>query len=66
MPVKPIQQFNERWLARVRCHTGQSTIAIVGGDERDQVAILTRKHYWDSSTAEMVFWIVSNVSLPRL
>jgi len=34
VPVKPIRQFNERWLAlltRVRAHAGPITIAIVGG-----------------------------------
>jgi selenide, water dikinase len=34
VPVKPIQQFNERWLAvldRVRQHPGRTTVAIVGG-----------------------------------
>ncbi|MDZ7591183.1 MAG: selenide, water dikinase SelD [Rubrivivax sp.] len=34
VPVKPIRQFNERWLAllaRVRSHAGRSTIAVVGG-----------------------------------
>ncbi|MFM2112347.1 MAG: Selenide, water dikinase, partial [Pseudomonadota bacterium] len=34
VPVKPIQQFNDRWLAlleRVRQHAGRTTIAIVGG-----------------------------------
>jgi selenide, water dikinase len=33
VPVKPIQQFNERWLellARVRAHNGPMSIAIVG------------------------------------
>ena len=34
LPVKPIFQFNQRWLAlleRVRRHTGRSAIAVVGG-----------------------------------
>ncbi len=34
VPVKPIRQFNERWLAlleRVRRHPGRTTIAVVGG-----------------------------------
>jgi len=34
VPVKPIRQFNERWLAlldRVRHHPGRTTIAVVGG-----------------------------------
>ncbi len=34
LPVKPIRQFNERWLAlleRVRGHSGRRTIAVVGG-----------------------------------
>ena len=34
VPVKPIQQFNDRWLAllaRVRHQTGKITIAVVGG-----------------------------------
>jgi selenide,water dikinase len=34
IPVKPIQQFNDRWLAlldRVRSHEGPLTIAVVGG-----------------------------------
>ena len=34
MPVKPIRQFNDRWLAlldRVRRHPGRTTIAVVGG-----------------------------------
>jgi selenide,water dikinase len=34
VPVKPIRQFNERWLAlleRVRRHAGPCTIAVVGG-----------------------------------
>ncbi len=34
VPVKPIQQFNDRWLAlleRVRIHVGKTTIAVVGG-----------------------------------
>ncbi len=34
VPVKPIRQFNERWLAlleRVRQHPGTTTIAVVGG-----------------------------------
>ena len=34
VPVKPIRQFNDRWLAlleRVRRHTGRTTIAVVGG-----------------------------------
>ena len=34
VPVKPIQQFNDRWLAlmqRVRQHTGSMTITVVGG-----------------------------------
>ncbi len=34
VPVKPIHQFNERWLAlleRVRRHAGITTIAVVGG-----------------------------------
>ena len=34
VPVKPIHQFNQRWLAlleRVRCHLGRTTIAVVGG-----------------------------------
>jgi selenide,water dikinase len=34
VPVKPIRQFNERWLgllARVRSHPGTTTIAVVGG-----------------------------------
>ncbi|MEO8059658.1 MAG: selenide, water dikinase SelD [Burkholderiales bacterium] len=34
VPVKPIRQFNQRWLAlraRLRQHTGPSTIAVVGG-----------------------------------
>jgi selenide,water dikinase len=34
VPVKPIRQFNDRWLAlleRVRRHTGHTTIAVVGG-----------------------------------
>ncbi len=34
VPVKPIRQFNERWLAlleRVRQHPGRTTIAVVGG-----------------------------------
>jgi selenide,water dikinase len=34
VPVKPIRQFNERWLAlldRVRHHAGPCTIAVVGG-----------------------------------
>ncbi len=34
VPVKPIAQFNQRWLAlleRVRSHTGTTTIAVVGG-----------------------------------
>ena len=34
VPVKPIRQFNERWLAllqRVRQHQGRTTIAVVGG-----------------------------------
>ncbi|MBX9610968.1 MAG: selenide, water dikinase SelD [Burkholderiales bacterium] len=34
VPVKPIHQFNQRWLAlleRVRRHPGRTTIAVVGG-----------------------------------
>ena len=34
VPVKPIHQFNQRWLsllARVRQHSGPTTIAVVGG-----------------------------------
>ncbi len=34
VPVKPIHQFNQRWLAllaRVRAHAGVTTIAVVGG-----------------------------------
>jgi len=34
VPVKPIHQFNQRWLsllARVRQHAGPTTIAVVGG-----------------------------------
>lgn len=34
VPVKPIRQFNDRWLAlleRVRRHPGRTTIAVVGG-----------------------------------
>jgi selenide,water dikinase len=34
VPVKPIYQFNQRWLsllARVRSHPGRTTIAVVGG-----------------------------------
>lgn len=34
VPVKPIYQFNQRWLsllARVRRHPGRTTIAVVGG-----------------------------------
>lgn len=34
VPVKPIHQFNQRWLAlleRVRAHAGATTIAVVGG-----------------------------------
>ena len=34
VPVKPIHQFNQRWLAllqRVRAHAGTTTIAVVGG-----------------------------------
>jgi selenide,water dikinase len=34
VPVKPIYQFNQRWLsllARVRQHPGRTTIAVVGG-----------------------------------
>ncbi len=34
IPVKPIQRFNDRWLAllaRVRNHPGKTTIAVVGG-----------------------------------
>lgn len=34
VPVKPIQQFNNRWLAlldRVRAHDGPLTVAVVGG-----------------------------------
>ena len=34
LPVKPIAQFNQRWLAlleRVRGHVGRTTIAVVGG-----------------------------------
>ena len=34
VPVKPIQRFNERWLAllgRVQNHPGKTTIAVVGG-----------------------------------
>ncbi|MEO5697135.1 MAG: selenide, water dikinase SelD [Burkholderiaceae bacterium] len=34
VPVKPIRQFDERWLAlleRARRHAGRSTIAVVGG-----------------------------------
>jgi selenide, water dikinase len=34
VPVKPIAQFNQRWLAlldRVRSHAGMTTIAVVGG-----------------------------------
>jgi selenide, water dikinase len=35
VPVKPIARFNQRWLvllARVRSHSGSTTIAVVGGD----------------------------------
>ncbi|MBK9520772.1 MAG: selenide, water dikinase SelD [Rhodocyclaceae bacterium] len=34
VPVKPIYQFNQRWLAlleRVRRHSGRTTVAVVGG-----------------------------------
>ncbi len=34
VPVKPIAQFNQRWLAlldRVKAHSGKTTIAVVGG-----------------------------------
>jgi len=34
VPVKPIVRFNQRWLAlleRVRRHTGQTSVAVVGG-----------------------------------
>ncbi len=34
VPVKPIVQFNQRWLAlleRVRSHAGRTTLAVVGG-----------------------------------
>lgn len=34
VPVKPIRQFNDRWLEllqRVRLHAGRTTIAVVGG-----------------------------------
>ena len=47
VPVKPITQFNQRWLAllaRVRQHTGPTTIAVVGGGAGGVELTLSMQH----------------------
>lgn len=47
VPVKPIRRFNERWLAllaRVRAHTGTTTIAIVGAGAGGVELTLAMQH----------------------
>jgi selenide,water dikinase len=47
VPVKPIYQFNQRWLAlleRTRQHTGPTTIAVVGGGAGGVELCLAMQH----------------------
>ncbi|MBX3657008.1 MAG: selenide, water dikinase SelD [Ramlibacter sp.] len=47
VPVKPIHQFNQRWLAllaRVREHTGPTTLAVVGGGAGGVELTLAMQH----------------------
>lgn len=47
VPVKPIHQFNQRWLsllARVREHAGPTTIAVVGGGAGGVELTLAMQH----------------------
>ncbi len=47
VPVKPITQFNQRWLAlleRVRQHPGATTIAVVGGGAGGVELTLSMQH----------------------
>ncbi len=47
VPVKPIFQFNQRWLAlleRVRRHAGRTTIAVVGGGAGGVELLLAMQH----------------------
>ena len=47
VPVKPIHQFNQRWLAllaRVRAHAGVTTIAVVGGGAGGVELTLAMQH----------------------
>jgi selenide,water dikinase len=47
VPVKPIHQFNQRWLsllARVRQHVGPTTIAVVGGGAGGVELTLAMQH----------------------
>jgi selenide,water dikinase len=47
VPVKPIHQFNQRWLsllARVRQHAGPTTIAVVGGGAGGVELTLAMQH----------------------